>query len=140
MFLVAGGGILGASLFPAGLLAVVLTSGELFTGDALVFVAAVLGGRVSFKYLVRNWTVSWICNFAGCLAWAYFMAYASDAIDDSGAHDFAVKVAYKKVGQKWVQILLKGIGANLMVCLSVWQATCAEEVAGKVLALWFPVT
>ena len=136
----AGGGILGASLFPAGLLAVILTSAELFTGDALVFVASVLGGRVSYKYLIRNWTVSWICNFAGCLFWAYFMSYLSDAIDDSGAHDFAIKVAYKKVHQTWGQILLKGIGANFMVCVSVWQATCAEEVSGKVLALWFPVT
>ena len=140
LFLAAGGGILGASLFPTGLLGVILTSAELFTGDALVFVASVLGGRVSYKYLIRNWTVSWICNFAGCLFWAYFMAYLSDAIDDDGQHDFAIQVAYKKVHQTWGQILFKGIGANLMVCVSVWQATCAEEVSGKVLALWFPVT
>lgn len=25
-----------------------------------------------------------------------------------------------------------------MVCVAVWQGTCAQEVAGKVLALWFP--
>ena len=25
-----------------------------------------------------------------------------------------------------------------MVCVAVWQGTCATEVAGKVLALWFP--
>jgi formate/nitrite transporter len=68
------------------------------------------------------------------------LAYLSDAIDDSGRHDLAIAVAYKKVNQTWGQILLQGIGANLMVCVSVWQATCAEEVAGKVLALWFPVT
>ena len=140
LFLAVGGGILGAAMFPTGLLAVVLTSAELFTGDSLVFVASVLGGKVSYKYLLRNWTVSWICNFVGCLTWAYFMAYLSDAVDDSGAHDLAVKVAYKKVNQTWGQILLKGMGANFMVCISVWQATCAEEVAGKVLALWFPVT
>jgi formate/nitrite transporter len=139
-FLAVGGGIIGAAMFPSGLLAVILTSAELFTGDSLVFVASVLGGRVSFKYLVRNWTVSWIFNGLGCLFWAYFMAYLSDAIDDSGRHDLAIAVAYKKVNQTWGQILLKGIGANLMVCVSVWQATCAEEVAGKVLALWFPVT
>eukprot|EP00527_Entomoneis_sp_CCMP2396_P001370 CAMPEP_0198155806 /NCGR_PEP_ID=MMETSP1443-20131203/69327_1 /TAXON_ID=186043 /ORGANISM="Entomoneis sp., Strain CCMP2396" /LENGTH=302 /DNA_ID=CAMNT_0043822571 /DNA_START=59 /DNA_END=964 /DNA_ORIENTATION=+ len=139
LFLAVGGGILGAAMFPTGLLAVVLTSAELFTGDSLVFVAAVLGGKVSFKFLIRNWSVSWVCNFLGCVCWAYFMSYLSDAIDDAGARDLAISVAYKKVHQTWGQILLKGIGANFMVCLSVWQATCAEEVAGKVLALWFPV-
>lgn len=66
------------------------------------------------------------------------MAYLSGAIEDAGAKEFALKVAYKKVNQTWDHILLKGIGANLMVCVSVWQATCAEEVSGKVLALWFP--
>jgi formate/nitrite transporter FocA (FNT family) len=35
---------------------------------------------------------------------------------------------------------LKGIGANFMVCVGVWQAMCAEEVAGKILALWFPIS
>ena len=25
-----------------------------------------------------------------------------------------------------------------MVCVAVWQGTCATEVAGKVLALWYP--
>jgi len=140
LYLIAGGGILGASLFPTGLMAVVLTSAELFTGDALVFVAGVLGGKVSFGRLLRNWSVSWCFNFLGCLFWAYFMAHLSDSIDDAGKHDFAIQVAYKKVHQTWPQILLKGIGANFMVCVSVWQATCAEEVSGKVLALWFPVT
>ena len=70
LFLAVGGGLLGASLFPTGLIAVVLTSAELFTGDALVFVASVLGQKVSFVKLLRNWTVAWIMNFAGC--WSFF--------------------------------------------------------------------
>jgi formate transporter len=139
LFLTVGGGVLGASLFPTGLIAVVLTSAELFTGDALVFIAAFLGGKVSLQKLLRNWTVSWIMNFVGCLFWAGLLAYASGALQDSGQADLAVKVAEKKAHQPWVHIFLKGIGANFMVCIGVWQATCAEEVSGKVLSLWFPI-
>ena len=140
LYLAVGGGVLGAALFPTGLIAVVLTSAELFTGDALVFVASVLGKRVGFGKLLRNWAVAWIMNFAGCLFWAAVLAYASDSLVDLGQSDLAVNIALKKANQPWKNIFLKGIGANFMVCVGVWQATCAEEVAGKVLAIWFPIS
>ena len=113
LFLVVEGGLLGAALFPTGLIAVILTTAELFTGDALVFVASVLGQRVSFVKLLRNWTVAWCMNFAGCLFWAGAMAYGSNALADSGVDQLAVRVALAKVEQPWIHIFLKGIGANL---------------------------
>lgn len=139
LFLSVGGGVLGAALFPTGLIAVVLASGELFTGDALIFIASLLGGQVKARSLLRNWTVAWIFNFSGCLVWAALLGYCSDALTDVGQADFAIAVARKKAFQPWVNIFLKGIGANFMVCIGVWQATCAEEVAGKILAIWFPI-
>lgn len=136
LFLTLGGGILGAAFFPTGLLAVVLTSAELFTGDALIFIACVLGAKVSLRSLLRNWTVSWLCNFIGCLTWAYFIAYLSGSLEDAGQKEFAIQVSLKKANQPWGHIVLKGIGANFMVCLGVWQATCAEEVAGTCSVLY----
>ena len=138
LYLIVGGGVLGSALFPMGLIAVGLTSAELFTGDALVFVAAVLGKHVPFRKLLRNWTVAWCCNFIGSMVWAIFMGYLSGAIEDSHAKELAIAVAEKKALNEYFHIFLKAIGANFMVCVAVWQATTAEEVAGKCLALWFP--
>lgn len=140
VYLAVGGGVLGAALFPTGLIAVVLTSAELFTGDALVFIASYLGGRVTLYKLLRNWTVSWIMNFVGSLFWASLLAYASNSLVDLGREELAVQVATRKAYEPWMHIFLKAIGANFMVCVGVWQATCAEEVAGKVLGLWFPIS
>jgi formate/nitrite transporter FocA (FNT family) len=67
------------------------------------------------------------------------LGYCSDALADFGTVDFAIAVALKKNGQSWLGTFPKGIGANFMVCLGVLQATCAQEMAGKILALWFPV-
>jgi formate/nitrite transporter len=78
-------------------------------------------------------------NFLGCLFWAVLLAYLSDALADAGQVELAIKVSEKKVHQKWIEIFLKGIGANFMVCIGVWQSTCAEEVSGKILGIWFPV-
>ena len=140
LYLAVGAGVLGAAVFPTGLIAVVLTSAELFTGDTLVFMAAILGGHVSLEKLVRNWCVSWVFNFFGCIVWASIITYASDALEDAGQVDLAIQIAEKKALQPWMHIFLKAIGANFMVCLAVWQSTCAEDVAGKVLAIWFPIS
>jgi len=72
--------------------------------------------------------------------WAGLLAYGSTALEDVGQADFAVTVALKKAHQPWWSIFVKGIGANFMVCIGIWQATCAEETAGKILALFFPVS
>lgn len=140
LFLAVGGGFMGAALFPVGLVAVVLTSAELFTGDTLVFMAAILGGQVGVDKMIRNWCVSWVFNFFGCIVWASIITYASDALEDSGTTEVAIKLSEKKALQPFGHIFLKAIGANFMVCLALWQATCAEDVAGKIMAIWFPIS
>ena len=140
LFLSLGGGILGATFFTAGHLGVVLTSGELFTADALILVAALLGGRIRIRDILRNWTVSWTLNFAGCLAWAYIIGHASGALQDVGKVEYAIEVAETKAAQSFLSTFLKGIAANFLVCGGMWQATCADDVAGKALALFFPIT
>ena len=140
LYLAVGGGIFGAAVFPTGLIAVVLTSAELFTGDTLVFISSVLGGKVGFDNLVRNWTVAWFCNWFGCIVWASILTYASDALDDSNQTELAIYISEKKALQPFGHIFLKAIAANFMVCLGVWQSTAAEDVAGKILAIWFPIS
>ena len=140
LFLSLGGEILGATFFTAGYLGVVLTSGELFTADALILVAALLGGRVKINRVLRNWSVSWTLNFAGCLAWAYIIGHASGALQDVGKVEYAISVAETKAAQSFLSTFLKGIAANFLVCGGMWQATCADDVAGKALSLFFPIT
>jgi formate/nitrite transporter len=134
-----GGGVLGAIFFPIGLLGIIMTGAELFTGDILIFLPTVLSGHVSVRSVCRNWTVAYFGNFAGCVAWAYFMVYLPGSLEDIGKNDVAIKVALAKANQTWGSIFLKGIGANFMVCLAIWQATCAGDVASKLVAIFLPL-
>ena len=138
-FVTIGGGVLGAVFFPVGLIAIVLTGAELFTGDLLILVQCYLSGKVPGKSLVRNLCVSWVMNFCGTLLWAGLIGYASGAVEDKGQVDFAIDLAYDKVSQPWGHILAKAIGANFLVCLALWQAMTADDVASKILAIWFPI-
>ena len=140
LLLAIGGGVIGAVFFPIGLLGILLTSAELFTGDILIFLPSVLSGHVSWTSVLRNWSVSWFGNMAGCLLWAYFIVYLPGSLEDIGKNEFAIKVALAKANQTWGSIFLKGVGANFMVCLAIWQATCAEEVTGKLIAIFLPLS
>jgi hypothetical protein len=37
------------------------------------------------------------------------------------------------------QMFLRAVGANWLVCLAVWMAFSAEDVGGKILAIFFPI-
>lgn len=120
-FVVVGGGVLGAALFPVGLIAIILTSAELFTGDLLILVVSVLSQRVTWTSLWRNLVVSWVGNFAGTLVWAALIGYSSGVVEDNDRVEFIRNLAEFKTNQEWGNVLCKGIGANFLVCLAVWQ-------------------
>ena len=50
-----------------------------------------------------------------------------------------VSTAVAKSGISFADGVLKGILCNILVCMAVWCSFAADELAGKVLALWLPV-
>ncbi|KAL7571618.1 hypothetical protein ACA910_011158 [Epithemia clementina (nom. ined.)] len=139
LFLSVGAGLLGAAVFPVGLVALVLTSAELYTGDTMLFTAAVLGRRVTVRSLLRNWTVAWIGNFIGCLTWSFWITYSSGALQEVGQVALAIQIAEKKALQPWMHVFCKAIGANFMVCLAFWQSITTQDLLSKSMAIWFPI-
>lgn len=52
----------------------------------------------------------------------------------------AVKIAYAKGVMPFGRVFFRGIMANWLVCLAVWLAYAAKDVAGKILGILFPIT
>lgn len=62
------------------------------------------------------------------------------ACDAFGGNDLPHKVAEKKTLYSDFGVkLARGCVANWLVCLAVWQTYAANDVIGKVVAVWFPV-
>ena len=131
------------AVFPVGLILVVLAGSELFTGNCMYMVVALLKGDGTVKGLVRNWVVSWIFNFVGALFVAYFMAYLTGIVAPTGAGAaFAktiVATTTAKMDLTWTQAFLRAIGCNWLVCLAVYLAIAADDVVGKIAGIWFPI-
>ncbi len=132
--------LLSGLVFSVGLILVVVAGAELFTGNNLM-ITGVLRGRVGVHHMLARWTGVYLANFAGSLMLVYIM-YASGLWEsnDGGVGLTAVKIAYGKVHLAWGAAFFRAIGCNWLVCLAVWMSLSAREVAGKILAIIFPIT
>ena len=126
-------------IFPIGLMMVILLGTELFTGNALMVTAA-LGKKISWAGLARNWVVVYVGNFVGAVLLAACMAFFGQL--NIGGGDLAVytaKVAASKASLPWANAFVLGIFCNLMVCIAVYMANTAQDISGRILAIFFPI-
>ncbi|MFD0485450.1 formate/nitrite transporter family protein [Kineococcus sp. GCM10028916] len=135
--------LLTGAVFSLGLILVVIAGSELLTGNMALVPIALLSRRVSLGRLGLNWGVVLFANLLGSLFVAYVLAVQTGVIGAEGTASFTRLAAIatgKAVTEDDLTIFLRAIGCNWLVCLGVWMAMAAEDVAGKVLAIFFPIT
>lgn len=67
--------LIGASVFPIGLVLVVLAGAELITGNMMSVSMALFSRRISAGALVKNWVIVTLMNLVGALFVAYFFGH-----------------------------------------------------------------
>jgi formate/nitrite transporter len=126
--------------FALGLILVVVAGSELLTGNMALVPLAAMAGRTSTRRLVENFGWVLIGNLLGSLFVAYFLAVQSGVLTaDLVLERLAGIATLKGVEETEWQIFLRALGCNWLVCLAVWMALAAQDVAGKVLAIFFPI-
>lgn len=131
--------ILGGAVFPIGLLMIVLVGGELFTGNCLMIMAA-LDKRVTMKHLIRNLVIVFLTNFFGAFIIDVLVFYSGNLNLSGGVLGaYTIKIAVDKSNISFVNGLASGILCNFLVCMAIMKGTAAKDVAGKILATWFPI-
>ncbi|MBD8498105.1 formate/nitrite transporter family protein [Paenibacillus arenosi] len=132
------GGLIGASLFPVGLILVLLGGGELLTGNMMAVPLARMKQRITTWEVTRNLIIITLANFAG----AIFVAYAFGHIvglTASGVYvEKTIAVAGHKLDESFLQAFISGIGCNWLVAIAVWVSYGSKSFSGKILGIWFP--
>lgn len=132
--------LLGGAAFSLGLILVIVGGAELFTGNTLIIMAR-LEDRISTAALAKNWAIVFAGNFAGALVLVVVIVAAGTLTLDNGAvAQTAVKVAEAKFALSPMAAFARGILCNALVCLAVWLTFAARDVAGKILAILWPIT
>ncbi len=145
--------LVGGAVFPVGLIAIVLTGMELFTGDCMIVPMAAMMKKITWGAVMRNWVWVYIGNLVGSLAYAYLMTvgpFVSGQADGTMAVNAfgmtAVGIAagkvlgYKAVGAAGLwSCFMKAIGCNFLVNIAILLAITADDVIGKFFGVWFPI-
>jgi formate/nitrite transporter len=141
--------IVGALLFPAGFVILVLLGLELATGNFALLPAGWAAGEVSLAAMFRNLAWVYLGNLAGSLFYAglFYLAITNSGTAGGGAVGELVKAAalkktvgYLALGWRgWETAFIKGILCNWMVTLGAVLAMASRSTIGKVVAMWLPI-
>jgi formate/nitrite transporter len=132
--------LIAGSVFALGLILVIIAGSELLTGNMALVPLAIYRGRAGILSLFHNFTFVIVGNLLGSLFVAYFLAVQSGVVTAELPLERLAKIATAKgIEETEWQIFLRAVGCNWLVCLAVWMALAAEDIAGKVLAIFFPI-
>lgn len=127
--------VMGAS-FGVALTLVIFAGSELFTGNNMIMTIGSLSNKVSWGKTWAVWGVSYLGNLAGALLLAYGMS-VSGLIDQGPTRDLLLTVTAGKMGAPFMQLLIRGILCNVLVCLAVWMSAAVKnETAKLILIFW----
>lgn len=130
--------LLGAAVFPVGLVLIILAGGELLTGNLMSVFLARLARRITLRHLIRNWLIVGLSNALGAMFVAYAFGYVV-GLSEGIYLEHTLHAAHGKVEPTFVPTFVSAIGCNWLVCLAVWMSYVARDMTGKILGIWFPI-
>ena len=131
------------SVFGLALILVVFAGAELFTGNVMVMIQALMTRKVRTVDLVLVWLASFVGNLAGSIGLAALVN--ASGIFSTGAAPGQPTIFFTalsntikaKAALTGGQLFFRSILCNTLVCLALWMASRTKSDSTKVIVLWF---
>lgn len=141
--------LVGAIIFPAGFVMVILLNLELVTGSFAIMPIAKLRGKTTMTLLIRNITWAFIGNLIGSLFYGILFSISVTKfgnVTDSLLIDKIIQVAetktvlYKAMGTEGMVVLfVNALLCNWMVTMGAVMSFTSKATIGKIAAMWLPI-
>ena len=131
------------AVFSVGLMLVIIPGSELWTGNNLM-TPALLQREITFRQLMKNWTLVYLGNLVGSILLAWMIASESGLLSGP-VGGTAINIAYAKIAESPggldhnYAFFWRAIGCNWLVCLAVLMALASKDIQGKILGIFFPI-
>lgn len=125
-------------LFPFGLIMVIVTGAELFTGNCLIAIS-LLEKKATLAGMARNLVIVYLGNFVGAALLAAAMAY-SGAFANEALAMYAIRTAANKCALPFGRAVVLGILCNILVCAGVMCSLCGKSLPGRAIGAFVPVS
>jgi formate/nitrite transporter len=132
--------LLSGLIFPVCLIIIVISGAELFTGNVMYMLAARMSGQTTWKNLAKNWFFSYFGNLCGALFIGYFLFHLTHIFHTTTYDAYLNAMVVSKVKTyTFGETVLKGVGCNYLVCLSLWCAAASDDILSKIVSIWWPL-
>ncbi|WP_203247074.1 formate/nitrite transporter family protein [Sporosarcina beigongshangi] len=140
------GGMLGASgfagtklimgmAFGVALSLVLMAGADLFTSNNMIMTIGTLMKKTTKYDTVKVWIFSYIGNFAGSIVVAALFFYSGLASGVTA--DFITSTASSKMNTPFMELFVRGILCNILVCLAAWcSVKLKDETAKLIMIFW----
>ncbi len=133
------GRLLAGLVFSLGLILVIVSGAELFTGDALIVVAWA-SRRITIGSLLRAWSFVYVGNNGGAMGTAALVFLAGQYEFGGGAvGKAALTIASAKATLPTIELFFLAVLCNVLVCLAVWMSFGARSASDKVMVIVPPI-
>lgn len=130
--------LIGAAVFPLGLILCLAAGGELLTGNMMAVPFAWFARKINLRQWAANWTVITLSNMAGAIFVAYIFGHLAGLTEHGEALSRTVALASSKLEEPFIVAFISGIGCNWLVSLAVWMSYGSKDGAGFAVSVWFP--
>jgi formate/nitrite transporter len=141
--------LVGALIFPVGLIIIVLLGLELVTGSFALLPLPWLERHASGTAVVTNWAWVFLANLIGSVVYGALLAIAltnMGSVEPTGVAARIISIAEAKTHgyaafgvAGLVTAFVKGILCNWLVCLAVVLAMGTNSTIGKIATAWMPI-
>ena len=132
--------LIGGFVFSLGLILVIITGAELFTGNTLI-VMSFVSRKITMTQLSRNWVIVFAGNLVGALIVVFLIFLSGQwTAGKATVGVTALMIANGKVNLTFWEAVSRGILCNILVCLAVYLCFSGRSVTDKILAIIFPIT
>ncbi|EPQ32179.1 uncharacterized protein PFL1_00376 [Pseudozyma flocculosa PF-1] len=131
--------ILQAAVFPWGLVMIVLLQADLVTGEMAIFIASTIKRRVPPWAFLYGWAITFLGNLIGALFYAAILIHFGKVYSDPMLAGAAASANAKVASINFLEIWLRAIGCNALVCIAVFQASMATDMISKIVTSYFPI-
>ena len=126
--------IMGIS-FGIALSLVIMAGADLFTGNNMIMTIGLLMRKTTGLDACRSWFYSYFGNFAGSILVAALFFYSGLASGDTAS--YITSAASVKMNAPFMELFVRGILCNILVCLAVWcSVKLKDETAKLIMIFW----
>lgn len=121
--------------FGIALSLVIMAGSELFTGNNMVMTIGNLERAIGLRASVSIYFYSFAGNLAGSVFIAYLFWLSGLAQGSTAA--YITKIAQVKTTLPWLELLVRGVLCNTLVCLAIWCSYRMKEETGKLIMVFW---